>query len=89
MKDPFSPSSLVPRKDKAPPSDGEFQFYYYFHRPTQRMILRIKDQSFIVDDIQTIGIDTWLVRHTVRPLKFIVSGIAKHINIDNERAVLS
>lgn len=88
MIDPFNASKILPRKDKAPPSDDEFQFFYYYHRPTQRMILRIKDQSFIVDDIQTQGIDTWLVRHTVKPLKFIVSGYAKRININNEIAVL-
>lgn len=87
--DPFNESCIIQRKDKPPMQAGQFQFYYYYHRPTGNMILRTARDTTIIENIETIGIDTWIVQHTEPPLKYLVSGYARRIYVKGNTAVLS
>lgn len=87
--DPFKELALIQRKDKPEPQQGQQRFYYYYHRASGRMILRIGSKSHILDAIDTKGLDTWTVRHTEPPLKYLVAGNARRVYIKGDVAVLS
>jgi hypothetical protein len=89
FKDPFKESSLIQRIDKPEPKQGEERFYYYYHRSTGRMILRVGSKSYILDAIDTKGLDTWTVRHTEPPLKYLVAGNARRVYVKGNIAILS
>jgi hypothetical protein len=87
--DPFDEKKLLQREDRPAAGKDEYRFYYYYHRPSSRMILRVGTISVLLLAIDTVGIDTWTIEHTEPPLKFLVCGNAKQIDIADGRAVLS
>lgn len=87
--DPFQESALMQRNDKPPMQAGQFQFYYYYHRPSGHMILRAEGKTTIIKNIETKGIDTWIIEHSEPPLKYLVTGYARRTYVKGDTVTLS
>lgn len=89
FKDPFRYDAVQLRLDKPEPGLHEKRFFYYYYRPAGKMIVHFGTESHVVNGVDTRGLDTWTVEHTIAPLKYLVSGNARRMFVHKGIAMLS
>ena len=87
--DPFDLSKIVHRSDVPDPGVDEKRFYYYFYRPLRKFRVIFGSQAWIVDKVDTIGVNNYGHDHIDQNLGKLMGGNARRIYVSNGTATLS